>query len=365
MKKLPRILFLLEDLCYGGTQRQNLELALRLDRKRFAPMLLTLTGPTDMDGRVVGLPLAHLGTTRKVPPFFFATLGKWLAFNKPDIIIPCTALPNIWGRIWGKLLRVPLIIGTCRGGGAPKRQHEKFLWRFASHIICNSHASVNAMQSAGVPADHLTFIANGLDTAHFQPPAAGTGRNKDLILCVARLAGDKNHRLLLAAFEKVWLERPETRLRLVGDGPLRQELEVFRDRQMSPGAAAAVEFAGASADPLQHYQEACIFALASEREGQPNVILEAMSCGLPICATRVGGIPDLVRHEETGLLSESCDVEALAENLLFLLRNRPLAEKFGISGRMFAENNHSFQKMVESHETLFETQLAKRAGVYH
>lgn len=359
MEKPLKVVFLLEDLCYGGTQRQNLELALRLDRRRFNPALLTLTGPTDMDDRAGDLELRHLGLDRKVPPLFFAALGKKLAALRPDILVPCTALPNIWGRVWGRLLGVPVIVGTCRGGGAPARQHERLLWRLAHHIVCNSQASVEAMAAIGAPRERLTLINNGLDTERFAPGAAKSPDDRPLIACVARLAEDKNHKLLLRAFDLARKEIPGARLALVGEGPAQASLLRFAAGLPSE-TRDAIEWAGASADPLPWYQKADIFALSSQREGQPNVILEAMSCALPVCATAVGGIPDLVAHGETGLLSPDGDAAAFAANLVRLMKDRAAARAMGLAGREKAAASHSYNKMVEKHERLFERLYANR-----
>ena len=79
-----RVLFLMEDLCYGGTQRQNLELARRLDRQKFTPIMLTLTGPTDLDAAAkdADIEVHHLGTGRRVPPMFFLQLGARAAKDR-------------------------------------------------------------------------------------------------------------------------------------------------------------------------------------------------------------------------------------------------------------------------------------------
>lgn len=360
MKKPVKVLFLLEDLCFGGTQKQNLELALRLDANQFAPSLLVFTGPTDLDGMASALPAFYLGSTRKVAPLFFLKLPKILAQLKPDILVPCTALPNIWGRIWGKFLKIPLVVGTCRGGGAQVRQHEQLLWRLADHIICNSYASMEALQKIGVPRKRMSYIANGLDTEYFKPAGYEFFSDAPVIVCVGRLAKDKNHTLLLAAFEKVCKKFPDVRLRLVGEGPEEKALKDFVSHSMHPGARARVEFTGATMDPLKDYQQASIFAISSLREGQPNVVLEAMSSGLPVCATAVGGIPDLVKHGETGLLSSSGDADAFAENLIELLQNRDRARNMGQAGRAFVKAEFSFHAMVAAHEKLFGEQLDKR-----
>ena len=347
------VLFLLEDLCFGGTQRQNVELALRLDRARFRPAILTLTGPTDLDRKVLdgNIPLVHLGSNRKAAPLFFARLGSAIRKLRPDVIIPCTALPNIWGRLWGKVLHIP-VLGTVRGGGAPMRQHERFLWPLAAHTVCNSRALFNVMRKIGVPENRLSFIANGVDTERFHPGELPPSSRKPLIVCVARLAVDKDHATLLRAFELVARQHPHARLRLVGDGPEETALRKLA-AQLEPCAASRVEFAGAADEPAPHYREGRVFALSSIREGTPNVVMEAMASGTPVCATAVGGIPELLG--KNGLLSEPGDYQAIAANLLSLLQKGELADELGRNGRMAIERVFSFQAMTEAHERILES----------
>lgn len=351
-----RILFLMEDLCFGGTQRQTLELARRLDRDRFLPLMLTLTGATDLDAVALdaGVELQHLGRSRRVPPDFFLRLPGALARLRPDVLVPCTALPNIWGRIWGRVLRRgadgrPRIVGTCRGGGGPARQHERWLWRLADHLVCNSEALRDVLRGLGVPPERLTCIPNGVDTDFFcqgGPPS----QRPPLLLCVARLAADKDHTTLLTAFERVLQLHPEARLRLVGDGPEERRL---RQWAAAHAAGARVEFVPGGLDMRPHYAEARVFVLSSVREGQPNVLLEAMSSGLPVCATAVGGIPRLVEDERCGLLSPARDPEALARNCCRLLDNGPRCDLLGAAGRERTRRHFSFTAMVRAHEALF------------
>ncbi|MBQ3059573.1 MAG: glycosyltransferase [Desulfovibrio sp.] len=353
-----RILFLLEDLCYGGTQRQTLELARRMDRGRFLPSLMTITGPTDLDdeAREAGLQVHHLGKGRAWASFFFWRLGAAIRHIRPDIIVPCTALPNIWGRIWGRMLHVP-VIGTCRGGGALQKQHERLLWRLTRHMICNSEVQHVALQQIGVPARHLSYIPNGVDTERFRPGPEPLPTRRPVLLCVARLVKDKDHMTLLQAFEHILQQCPDARLRLVGDGA---EENVLRCWAREHPAGRQVDFVPGSADMRSHYAEASIFVLSSVREGQPNVILEAMSAALPVCATAAGGIPRLVEEGASGLLSPVGDAAALAANCLRLLQNPGLAEKLGHAGRNRAEQLHSFAAMVNAHQNLFERLWTER-----
>lgn len=345
-----KTLFLFEDIFYGGTQKQNLELAGRLDRSLFSPTVLSLAGEGDLENLLTkrDVPFAYASPGRSLPTFFFARLGSLLREIKPDILVPCTAIPNIWGRLWGRFLKIPVIVGTCRGGGAPSRQHEKLLWRLADHIVCNSAALVENMRSLGVPGNRLSYVPNGVDGDLFSPPEI---RSDSLVISVARLAADKDQKTLIRAFALAAAKNPRLRLRLVGEGPEEKNLRSFADSVLDENSRPRLEFAGASADPAPHYREAAVFALSSVREGQPNSVMEAMSCGLPVCAAAVGGVPDLVG--DAGLLSPPKDPVALAENILSLVDDPQRRQKLGELGRKKILENYSFKNMVDSHQRLF------------
>lgn len=347
------VLFLMEDLCFGGTQRQMIELARRLDRQRFAPSMLMLSGPSDLDAVAseADIPLAYLGSSRSPAPLFFLKLGSALRRIAPRILMPCTALPNIWGSIWGRLVGIPTIVGTCRGGGSLRRQHEWWLWRLADHHVCNSEALVEGLLQLGEPRERISYIPNGVDTERFRPTHEPPSKRSPLILCVARLVSDKGLMTLLRAFAIVARQNPDAHLRIVGDGPQEAPLRMLR---ATFGLGNRVEIMPSSTDVREHYAAARIFALASVREGQPNVILEAMSCGLPVCATAVGGVPSLVSNGVSGLLSPSGSAEALAASLLRLLADPSLCDVMGRAGRVRVEEDFSFTVMVASHEELFD-----------
>ncbi|MDR1777737.1 MAG: glycosyltransferase [Desulfovibrio sp.] len=357
MTRPLHVLFFLEDLCFGGTQRQTLELARRLDRTRFSPAFLTLTGRTDLDDEALdaGMPVARLGAGRGVPPLFFAALYPALKRARPDILVPCTALPNIWGRIWGRLCRIPVVVGTCRGGGGPRRQHERLLWRLTDSLVCNSPALLEDLQAVGVAAGHLVCIPNGVDTLRFSPTPTPPSARPPTLLCVARLAADKDHLTLFRAFELVLRRVPEARLRVVGDGP---EQETLRAWAAGRAAGSRIDFVPGTPDVRPHYDQARLFALASVREGQPNALLEAMACGLPVCATAVGGIPALLGNR--GSLSPPGDATALADNCLGLLTDAARCDALGSAGRAHVERDFSFARMVAAHEELFTRLWGKK-----
>ncbi len=347
------VVFLLQDLAFGGTQRQTLELARRMDKKKFTVTLWTLSGPTDLEpiAEKYGLKVNNLGITPYPGMLFPFTLLWQLMKDCPDVLVPCTALPNIWGRIIGWLRRVPVIVGTCRGGGAPVRQHEKYLWRLVSHMVCNSMQLHETMRNMGMPSARVTYIPNGVDTDFFEPGPDPVSSRKPIILCVARLVRDKDHVTLMRAFGRVLERVPNAELYLVGDGP--QEF-ILRQFVEGPPFKGRVRFIQASTDVRLFYQQAKVFVLASIREGQPNAILEAMSSGLPVVATDVGGVPGLVYDGLTGVLVPASNAITLGDQITRLLMDPNLCDLMGRNGRATVIEKFAFGNMVNSHEKLFD-----------
>ncbi|MGQ9687979.1 MAG: glycosyltransferase [Desulfobaccales bacterium] len=357
-----RLVFLLEDLEYGGTQRQALELARRLDRGRFQVEIWVLRAGDDLApvAQKWGIPVVWLARSGWVGPQSLLGLGRRLWQAPPDLLMLLTVIPNIWGRLWGRLARVPRIVGNCRGGAAPWRQHERCLWPLAHHILCNASILKDLLVSRyGVPAQRLTVVPNGVDTDFFQPPPDGRPPGPPVLLSVARLVPDKDHDTLLAAFARVRGSHPEAELWLVGNGPRRTALE---QKARDLGLAPQVKFLPPTPDIRHLYQQADIFVLSSVAEALPNVILEAMAAGLPVVATRVGGLPEAVTPEVTGLLVEPKDAVGLAEALTQLLDEPDTRRRLGRHGRERAVAEFSFSAMVRRHEEVWRRLLAPDGG---
>jgi glycosyltransferase involved in cell wall biosynthesis len=353
-----RIVFLLQDLKFGGTQRQALELARRLNPARFQVEIWLLADGDDLTplaGRH-GIHIVRLGRQTRVGPAALARLGWRLKNQNLDVLMPLTVVPNIWGRMLGRLARVPVIIGNCRGGGAPRRQHERRLWPLAHHILCNSRAIRSVLTDCcGVPEAHVTAIYNGVDTDYFQPPtAAAPGPPR--VLCVARMVPEKDHDTLLAAFARTVQVHPEAELWLVGDGP---RLEQIRDlaRRLLPGNRITILPPREDLRPLLH--QASLLVLSSRAEAFPNVILEAMASGLPVVATRVGGIPELVDSGRTGWLVNAGDASGLAAALSQALADPDVRQVMGRAGRERALYNFSLDTMAARYEEVLDRLLTQ------
>ena len=345
-----RLIFILQDLEFGGSQRQALRLGSGLDRERFSVEIWALrSGGGFVDAaRDTGLPVRFLSQGSTVGATAIFNFWKALRRSKADVLVPFTAVPNIWARILGRLTGHPLVVGTCRGGGAIDRQHERLLWRLARHHVCNARSlQTSLVHGVGVPADRVTVIENGIRVEAGEPAPSG---DKD-ILCVARLVEDKDHHTLVRAFGLTARDHPGARLTLVGDGPLRDSLGALID---SLGLSGSVTFLPGQTDLGPLYARCAILALSSVREASPNVILEAAAAGRPVVATRVGGIPQLVEDGQTGLLVPAESPEAMAKALSRLLADGELRIRMGRAGRERVRSRFDVERMVDRYAALFE-----------
>lgn len=354
-KRTPlRTVLLLQDLLYGGTQRQAIELAAKIDPARFSVRMWLMIEGDDLAPRAaeLGIPLLWLSREKQVGPRSLLGLWRQLRSDPVDVLVLLTVVPNIWGRVLGRLTGVPVIVGTCRGGGSPARQHEGLLSSLADHHICNSKALADIfVRRYGVPEASVSMIPNGVDTSYFRYRPSPVGGGRRVILSVARMVPDKDHDTLLRAFARIADRHPEVDLWLVGDGPGRESVE---RTVHGAGLAERVRLLPGRSDLLPVFEQADILVLSSMREGLPNVILEAMAVGLPVVATAVGGIPDVVRHGQTGLLVPAGDHLSMASALSRLIADDDARSAFGREGRRIAEGEYSIPAMVQCHSDLFE-----------
>jgi glycosyltransferase involved in cell wall biosynthesis len=353
LRKPKRLVLVLQDLLFGGTQRHALELVRRIDRTRFTPELWMLSGGADFAPQVgeAGVGMRWLSGKPSVTPGAILSLWREVARIRPDILMPLTAVPNIWGRLFGRLASVPVVLGTLRGGGSISRQHERHLGRLAHHHLTNTTALKEALMGLGRPSDSITVIPNGVDTVFFSPAPEGFEPVRKVVLCVARFCEDKDHLTLIGAFEQAQARVSEAELWLVGDGPLKARVE-----RTVRGLACAdrIKIYPGGPDPRPFYRQSSLLALSSVREGLPNVLLEGMASGLPVAATAVGGIPEAVEHGRTGFLSPARDAAGLAQSMVRLLTDGGLRTHMALEARSAAEREYSMTTMVARHEQLLD-----------
>lgn len=201
-------------------------------------------------------------------------------------------------------------------------------------ILAISEGVRDALLRSGVPAARIRVVPSGIDLGPYTVPRdretvrarEGIGPDEILVLQVAALAPHKSQRDLLHAARDAIARRPDLRFWIAGEGALRGELERARD---ALGLGDRVRFLGFREDVPDLLAAADLFCVSSYLEGMGTSTLDAMAAGLPVVATRVGGIPEIVEHGVTGLLVPARDPAALAEALVTLASDPALRERMG------------------------------------
>lgn len=211
--------------------------------------------------------------------------------------------------------------------------------------------------AAGVPAEDVVELVNGVETDRITVKRDYALHNPPRLIFVGRLHEQKGLDILLNAFRQLVGRKAtgETRLQLVGDGPLRDYLQ---DLAYRLGIARLVEFSGQTDQVIGHLQQADIFVLPSRAEGISNALLEAMACGLPAVVSDVPGNWDVVEHEKNGLLFTGENPESLAQALVSLLEQRDLREFLGRAARQTVEERYSLSYVADCYIGMYRDLLS-------
>jgi glycosyltransferase involved in cell wall biosynthesis len=231
-------------------------------------------------------------------------------------------------------------------------------------VICVSPDLVTASRRAGVAARRCVLIENGIDTDEYRrrtgaaeaKARAGVPAGRLVVGAVGRLSEEKGFDLLVRAADRLLREGLDLELWVVGTGDQRPALERLI---AGLGRCDRVRLLGYRADTVDLYHAMDVFVLSSLREGLPNVLLEAMALEVPVLATRVAGVPRLVRDGADGLLIEPGGEAELAGGLRRLLADAGLRGRLAAAGRRVIEDRYSFRARMDKVRTVYDELLAR------
>ena len=360
----PISLFLMVNtLETGGSERQFAVLAENVSPSRFQVHLGCVHHRGDMADHLGKIPEFPLGGSL----YGWQSLRARFALSRHlrqhqvqvahafDFYVNLTLIPA------ARFARVPVVIGSHRQLGdlmTPAQfRAQAAAFRWCDAVVCNSQAGADRLAAAGVARQKLTVIGNALPAAAFEPvspalPRSGAPR----VVMVARMnAHYKNHAGFLRIAAEVHKRMPAAEFLLVGDGPLRPEIE----RQSAAlGLGDRVLFLGDRRDIPAVLASADVAVLTSDSEGLSNVILEAMAAGLPVVAYNVGGNAELV-NEQRGALIAAGNESEFAAGVLRLFFDANLRAQQGKIARQFAEQNFSLDRVCRQYEDLYVTLLSQ------
>ena len=368
-----RVVYLAHAFMVGGAEEMVLNLVRRLpDRFEASVCCIHEAGPIGAEIEKTGTPVTVLGLNPGLRrPWDVARIQRYLAEKRPQIVHTFLLTASLYGRLAEILARVPIVIGTEVNIYERKRgRHavaERLLMAWTDRVVVSAE-SVREFYIRQIHADpsKVEVIYNAVD---FSQAAATTSRAAmratlglhaaDLVVgIIARLTEQKGHRYLFDALART-PELASTHLLVIGDGHLRDELAV--DVQ-SRGLAARVHFLGPRRDLGDLLAAIDVFVLPSVWEGLPLSLVLAMGAEVPVVATRVAGVPEVVDDGRTGLLVAPGDASELGHALARLCTDAELRRRMGRDGRAAVLPRFGVDGYVKAITELYDRLLNQRAA---
>jgi glycosyltransferase involved in cell wall biosynthesis len=356
----------------GGAQIHVRDLAAAVRAQGHSPVvLISGSGPFVDDLRARGIPvviLRHLiGPMRPLTDLraLVEVIGTLRELG-PELLTAHGAKVGILGRLAARALRVPLVVTVhgwaCAPGTPPvqaavSRGLERLIGPLASKIITVSEFDRRfGLDARLVSEERVVTVHNGMPDVSASL-RADPGQTPARLVMVARFEAQKDHATLLRALGELLAHPWE--LDLIGDGPLRGEMEALAGRL---GIRERVRFLGQRTDVDRLLAQSQVSLLVSNWEGFPLSILEAMRAGLPVVASSVGGVDEAVRDGETGFLVPRGDVGLLRDRIERLLVSPALRLSLGAQGRTRYEQYFTLQQLVDNTLAVYHDVLAGRNG---
>ena len=366
-----RVLYLSHAFMVGGAEDMVLNLVRYLP-DRFAPsvMCINQAGPIGAEIAAAGVPLQVLGLTPGVKrPFDLVRLRDAVFASEPHIVHTFLLTASLYGRLAAMLAGVPIVIGSeVNIYGRKARLHtlaERWLMRGTDAVVASA-AAVRDFYVDQIGADRtkVEVIYNAVDWSQLETTTSRDQMRASLGIdtaapvagIVGRLTEQKAHRVL---FEAMARHPSLSNLHLVvtGDGELRDELH---RRAESLGLSPRVHFTGIRRDVGNVLGAIDMFVMPSFWEGLPLALVHAMGAGLPVVASAVAGVPEVVRHAETGLLVQPGDVDGLANALARLVDDPAERSRLGRAARDYVRPRFGVDGFVASTTALYDRLLAAK-----
>lgn len=381
----PRVVTLVDLLsAHGGAEQLALEIATHLNPERFESILCVSRWPPpplharDLSWRralaqleAAGARFLPLERRYKVDVQAWMRLERFLRRERVDVLHAHKFGSNVWGAIVGSMAKVPVMLAhehTWSFEGQPLRRllDRELVSRASDRFIAVSREDRRRMiEIERIPPSRTLFIPNGVPAS---PPPSGRDVRSELgieggvpvIGAVGLLRPQKAHHVLLHAAAALTGEWPDIQVLIVGDGPERANLERLVGEL---GLERTVRFTGLRSDVPDVLRALDVAVCCSDFEGSPLSVLEYMGAALPVVATEVGGLPDLIEPGVNGLLVPPRDSAALAAALAELLRDPQRARAMGERGRERRVAEFDISVFVGRLEDLYGELLQERGRV--
>jgi glycosyltransferase involved in cell wall biosynthesis len=337
----------------GGLEKLLVEFARHADRSRFDLRFVSLStrGSLAEEIEACGWPVTALNEPPGLRPAIILKLARLFHQWKLDLLHTHNTKPLFYANPAARLAGVRWKVHICHSPLFGEHRHQLLfntLCRSCDRIVCVSHDVADLGLRTGLPREKLLTICNGIDTSRFAyrgPQPGGPA------VAVVRLRPQKDVQTLLRATAIAVSKCPSFRLEIAGDG---EQAIVLRDLANELNLSHHVSFLGEVNDVPALLARARMLVQSSLTEGTSLAVLEAAALGLPVVVTRVGGNPEIVLDEQTGLLVPTKNPAQLAAAMLRIWSDPDLGRRMGLAGRKRVEENFDVRKTIANYEALYQ-----------
>ena len=340
---MVHVLHLIDGLTFGGAETLLRDLAVGLEKRGYRVTIgYSTSGPFVQELEEKGLNLKKISRLALIDPIFLVKMINLMRSDPPQIVHTHLFKSDFHGRLAARLAGVPIVVSTLHNNDSWAKN-----WllghiyggtaKFADRLIAVSpEVRAYHVERTGVSADKITVIENGVDISIFSDNQVaaqsirsefGITKSVPLFGIIGRLKPQKDIPTFLRAAAEILSKRPDARFLVVGDGPLRKELEL---QAKELGLIPSLIFTGMRKDIAAIMTALDVLVLSSLWEGLPVILLEAMAASRPVVSTAVDGVKGVAVPDKTALLVEPGSPSTLAEACLRLAGNPELRKKLGL-----------------------------------
>lgn len=369
----PRILHLTTGLDVGGTEMMLLR-TLPVLEQEFKNYVCAIRGRGSV-GRALedaGIPVYYLDYNNIVDPSALWRFWRVVQSVRPTILTTYLIHADLFGRILGRMYRIPIVVSSQRGSPLQwefLRTFDRLTTSLVDIYTVQTQVAQRQLSSQlHIPTSRLQIIPNGIDSRQYQ---AGKCReavraafhlpaDAFLITCVSHLRRGKGQSYLLRAFEHIAAGNQNLHLLLIGEG---SERETLQQQIKGYHTVSRIHFVGAYQNVSEILSASDVFVMPTLAEGMSNAILEAMASGLSCLISDIAVNLEIIVDGKTGLLFRTADSTDLAEKLVRLVHDQPLRSRLGAAARCYITEQHDIDRTTATLITLYDTLLARQKAV--
>jgi len=352
MKNKIRIAYLIGSSEIGGTEKMILTIAKNIDKNLFDFVFFCIKGEGKFTEKLRKLNYKVYVLNLKKNPFSFIKLFIYIKREKIDILQSFLFVANIIGRIYGKLIKIKLIISSQRSTDEWRKWYHWFIERITKNLvdiyISNSYTAKDVLiKKAKIPRKKIKVIHNGIEI-----PEKIEKLKKDYIAIgtIGNLRKAKGHFNLIKAAKIVVEKYKNVKFYIIGEGELKEEiLKMIKEEKLENFFILT----GYVEDVYSYLKIFDVFVLPSLWEGCPVSLLESMGYGIASIATDVGDVPYIIENGKDGFIVEKNDYLKLSEKIIYLIENEEERKKIGEKAREKIKNYFSYEEMIKKYSSIY------------